>query len=132
MSNHRTRQRASSPPSNDPTTDFGVSLQVREEACEAAEEARKGVGRGMHVNTSRGYREQENQAIVDAAIPVIAEAAYKAGLEEAKARIRAAINEIDWDRGLPELVVSQEQEDAFRTFRRAALAAIDKEGETNE
>lgn len=39
-------------------------------------------------------------------------------------RIKAWIEEIDWDRGLPELVVSQEQEGAFRLFRRAALSAL--------
>lgn len=100
---------------------FGVSPQVREEACEAGWAKTQPYGPTL----SR----TEVGDVVDAAIPVIAQAAYKAGLEEAKARIRAAINEIDWDRGLPELVVSQEQEDAFRTFRRAALAAIDKEGE---
>ena len=102
---------------------FGVSPQVREEACEKARS--EWVAGGFDMS----HADWELRPLVDAAIPVIAEAAYKAGLEEAKARIRAAINEIDWDRGLPELVVSQEQEDAFRTFRRAALAAIDKEGE---
>lgn len=106
---------------------FGVSLQVREEACEAAIGALRGPR--MVLNDARSRQRQDAELSIDAAIPVIAGAAYKAGLEEAKARIRAAVNEIDWDRGLPELVVSQEQEDAFRTFRRAALAAIDKEGE---
>ena len=124
MSNHRTRQRASSPPSNDPTADFGVSLQVREEACEAA----------------LAVRAHTIEARVDAAIPVIAGAAYRAGREEAWKAVEDWAYEnyhedVELDVGGPD---TGEPMDDYRTERTevvalkdlvAALAAIDKEGE---
>jgi hypothetical protein len=57
------------------------------------------------------------ETIRTALTPIIRQQA----LQEAKARVC----EIDWDRGLPELVYSQEQEEAFRLAKRAALTAID-------
>ena len=38
------------------------------------------------------------------------------------------VKEIDWDRGLPELIYTPEQEEAFALARRAALASITEEG----
>ena len=60
-----------------------LSEEVLDRAVEAVSEAREGVRRGMHVNTTHGYREQENYAIVDRLAPVIAEAGYRAGQADA-------------------------------------------------
>jgi hypothetical protein len=102
--------------SNDPTVDFGVSLQVREEACEAAMEARKeypGVFPGVDL-------------YVDAIAPVIAGAAYKAGLLRAREVVEA-----ERDR-MKALARKWRTTGVEARALDAALAAIDKEGETSE
>ena len=65
----------------------GFSEEVEARAVEVVNEARESVRRGMHVNTTHGYREQENFAIVDRLAPVIAEAAYRAGIEDARTKV---------------------------------------------
>lgn len=94
---------------------FGVSLQVREEACEAVKAA-------MDVWIPSPVEGAAVSHFVDAAVPVIAGAAYKAGQEEAKARIE--------DRKI--IGAKQRTSIAFNKALDAALAAIDKEGETSE
>lgn len=75
-----------------------LSEEVEARAVEAVSEAREGVRRGMHVNTTHGYREQENYAIVDRLAPVIAEAGYRAGIEDARKKIQVAAERYDGQR----------------------------------
>jgi len=107
-----------SAPLNDPDTLFGVSPQVREEACEKGVYAVENAP--LPAVTPRTYVRE----VVDAAIPVIAGAAYK----EAKARIEAVPNPHQFAGP----VVRNAHREGFAQGIRAALAAIDKEGETSE
>jgi hypothetical protein len=113
-----------------------VSPQVREEACEAGWAKTQPYGPTL----SR----TEVGDVVDAAIPVIAQAAYKAGQEEAKARIAEAreviVNEAKAAAHFRDQCDTQAAQELLNervasyewVLSLDALAAIDKEGETNE
>jgi cysteine synthase len=94
---------------------FGVSPQVREEACEKARKARA---------VADNYYPDRDDLIastVDEVAPVIAEAAYK----EAKARIEGLNMQTGYLSGINLNNPSEVQQATLD----AALAAIDKEGE---
>ena len=113
---------------------FGVSPQVREEACEKARS--EWVAGGFDMS----HADWELRPLVDAAIPVIAGAAYRAGREEARKAVEDWAYEnyhedVELEVGGPD---TGEPMDDYRTERTevvalkdlvAALAAIDKEGE---
>ena len=96
-----------------------LSEEVLDRAVEAVSEAREGVRRGMHVNTTHGYREQENYAIVDRLAPVIAEAGYRAGIEAARAAVEDCA--VDYE-GTPITEVHRDD------LRDALAALTDTEG----
>ena len=112
---------------------FGVSPQVREEACEKARS--EWVAGGFDMS----HADWELRPLVDAAIPVIAGAAYKEGLLKALKVMEAAQRLVDTINGMEKGAEKMGGQWYFpdpvledRDALRAALAAIDKEGETNE
>jgi hypothetical protein len=100
---------------------FGVSSQVREEACEAG---LKQVGK------TDPFTRSVITGCLEAAAPVIAGAAYKAGLLKAREVVEA--ERLTLDR--PDLLTKEglAQDEAYNRAIRDALAAIEKEGETSE
>lgn len=110
------------------TPDHGITPEVREEACEAAIGALRGPR--MVLNDARSRQRQDAELSIDAAIPVIAGAAYKAGLEAEREKLtdfRVRLEDLtagmSMDPRMPKEAIS-----ALRSFI-SEVAAIDKEGE---
>lgn len=91
---------------------FGVSPQVREEACEKARS--EWVAGGFDMS----HADWELRPLVDAAIPVIAEAAVEGEREKTRLRIKAIVPYPSDGPGA----------EAVYRFKAKLLAAIDKEG----